>query len=340
MTNRRIANKKNKTSKPKTKLRPKRLDMPNIQTNALAIKGLSGLSYEVLRDRKTCLCREKAEWYIDLPIFDGERSVVDAHVQNLYDEMNKGNFAHLNVIMSTAVLDGKEYKINGQHTCWAVWLMTEKDPGYSINVREIKYGVKDEEQLRRLYSVQDRNKVRTNTHLTQVQLVKTKEMIGISNTLMLRMTPALRFWQYPNKDERRRIGPEEVQSLFRFTHNNMLHNVSNFLDTKENRQFEKFWKKQPVLAAMMETFEKVPTKAPQFWQPVLNGLGLDTMSDPRWKLRNFIDNCALARSATNTHKKIVNSEELYRTCVYAWGKWRQGEEIKVFRAPTKRTRAI
>jgi hypothetical protein len=266
--------------------------------------------------------------------------VSDAHVQKLYDEMNKGNFAPLNVIMSTAVLDGKEYKINGQHTCWAVWLMTEKDPGYSINVREIRYGVKDEEQLRRLYSVQDRGKARSDRHLTQIQLVNTPEVVGISNSLLLRLSPALRFWLYPNKSERSRIGPEETQSLARFTHNSTFHNVAKFLDTKENRKFEQVWRRQPVLAAIMETFHKVPTKAPQFWQPVLNGLGLDTMTDPRWKLRNFLDNCALQRTGVNSHKNVIDGEELYRTCIYAWGKWRKDEEIKIFRVPTRRMRAI
>lgn len=109
--------------------------VPQITTamveDAIAVPKLAA---EVISEKKVTLNRAKALEYIDLPVFPGERQVVEGHVQFLHDEMRKGTFNERLVILSTGLMSSVTYKVNGQHTCWAMLFMP---PSYSLQVTEL-----------------------------------------------------------------------------------------------------------------------------------------------------------------------------------------------------------
>lgn len=303
-------------------------EIPDIQLDKLQLTGQERLEYEVLSDTKVKLDNDKAAAYIDLPIFEGERNVTDGHVQTLYDEMRRGNFNELLVVLSTCELKGVTYKVNGQHTCWAKMFMPES---YAPTVREIRYRVKTDEQLRNLYAVYDRGKVRTEGHLTKIKLVNTPAAEGIWSSNIEKLTAGMKYWLYPNKQERMRIRDSETAALVKHQHGQVFQNVGRFLQEHHDARH---LVRQPVIGAMFDNFNKVPTIAPDFWEKVATGLGLDDKRDPRYHLREFLTRVVMQKSPSASLKRLADSEEIYRICVQAWNHWRKGGAVQMLR-PTK-----
>jgi len=71
----------------------------------------------------------------------------------------------------------------------------------------------------------------------------------------------------------------------------------------------KFLCKAAVGRVMIESYEKNPEKAIEFWTQVRDGVNL-TFTDPQYKLRDFI---------INIHKKHLSSRnEVASRCIHAW----------------------
>ena len=306
--------------------------IPQIATADLDLNDLGKLKFEIVSDKSVCLNHAKAAEYIDLPVFEGEREVADAHVQFLYDEMRKGTFNTFLVILSTAIYKNVVYKINGQHTAWALYYMP---PSFSIEVREIKYRVNSEEQLKLLYSTYDRLKARSDGHITRVLLAGTPVTEGLWISIVSKVAGGCKYWAVDSEATRRRMSPDQVASMIQREHSDLFRLVGKYAQEHRN---DTLLGRQPVMAAMFATFNKSPAKAPEFWDPVLTGMNLTAKTDARFALRE-----TLLRITTSKHisggkeRRLMNAEDTYRVCVSAWNKWRRGEPVKVaLRAPDAR----
>lgn len=314
-----------------------RADRPKITVDALVdLPGIDKLDLKVLSDETVVLNSEKAAAYIELPVFSGERPVTDSHVQFLYDEMMKGNFNPLLVILSSCEFAGVVYKINGQHTCWAKFYAE----GYEPKVREIRYKVQTAEQLRLLYATYDRNKARTDNHITMIELANDPHIKSIPVRIMNLLASAIRFWMFESTRDRGRCRPQDLASLIKNKYLTLCLSVSNFMTANVNSTSEMgFIRRRAVVAAMLETFNKIPTKAHEFWKPVCDGIGLDSKTDPRWQLREFLKH-AVIHSSSARGTRSVSEDEMYNHCIPAFNKWRKGEQVKCLRATNERVRAI
>lgn len=292
------------------------------------VSGQLKLEMEVVHDRAVILDHALAEKYISLPIFKGEREVVETHVERLFDAMTNGTFNERNVNLAMCEFNGELYKINGQHTCWAVMFMP-KD--FSIRVRETRYRVETVEQLRMLYATYDRAMPRSDGHLVKVHLVDTPEMEGIPASIISRLTPGLRLWLWENEKERGLYQPDQIASLVRNEYAELYRAVAFYF--KEHQ--EPCMKRASVFAALFETFSKVPSKAPEFWDAVATGLGLTRKADPRWKLRDYLLSTSVRATTVTSDKRVVDAETQYRICINAWNKWRKGEDITGSLRPTQ-----
>lgn len=294
---------------------------------------VSKLKFKILSDELVTLNDEKAASYIELPVFKGERDVKETHVQKLYDEMVRGLFNPLLVILAKAEFQGIVYKINGQHTCWAKF----DYPGYAPKVREIFFKVESIEDLRQLYSTSDRNLVRDDKHITLVELSNNVHLKDFNNTLLKFMVTAFKFWMFETSAERKRCSPQDLALLIDSKHMTVFRAVTDFvyhfIDGKKEAQF---LRRSPVVAAMLETFSKVPTIAPQFWQPICDSIGLESKTDARWALRTFLSTVRLGASKLRT----LSEEDMYRHCIPAFNKWRKGEAVQQLRPAKERIRAI
>jgi len=299
----------------------------HIKRDLVEVEGTTKLNYKVISKGPVKLNEKKAEEYIALPIFRGEREAVESHVQHLKDEMQRGNFNELLVILSTAELDGVTYKINGQHTCWAVVFMQGIKPGFFINVTEVKYKVETAEELRMLYATYDRLLGRTDAHIVKIHVVDTPEVFGIKSRTVSRLVPGFKFWLFEQERERDRYSPEQIAALIK-QHSTLYKQVGLCYENHDQAMI----RRAAVVGAMFATFNKIPSKAVEFWKPVFDGLELSNKEDPRYKLRDLLLNSSVR--AGSDKARLIDTESMYRCCISAWNKWRAGKLANTALRPT------
>lgn len=302
---------------------------PTIKTDTEILAGAK-ISHEKVSDTIIDFTKEKAYWFLELTTFRGERPVMDNHVQHLYDEMRKGRFMADHVIMGSAVLDGLEYRINGQHTSWA---RLEMPANWPCKLRWIKYKVKDMNDLTGLYGLFDVHKGRTKGHLTLVDIIGGGVNDLGPNSVVKRLLPAFQLWQWEDYEARLRKSPRDIGVLVRGEYAGLFKIVTEAAASYQ-RSARHLWR-SPTHAAMFATYDKVLTKAPEFWDAVATGLGMTDNHDPRYVLRETLLNTGLTNKS-GKYSRVVNTEELYRICILAWNKWRKSEVVMGSLRPTVR----
>lgn len=301
---------------------------PVIAHETKPVHGLERLKVKTLRDTKVQLTNERAFAYLELAEFKGERDVSETHVQLLTDEMRRGRFLDDQVIISTCKLGNTVFKINGQHTCWA---RTNLPSTYQCAVRWIDYEASSEDQLRALYGVIDRGKARSAGHVVKSQLAGTEQFSDLWVSILPKMAAGLKFWLNPANDHSSRLTASAVASLMQSEHAQLVNQVGRFC---QDNYTHTHLKRASVWAALMATYNKVPTKAIDFWQPVADGLGLTDKDDPRYRLRELLKSSSL--NIGQSDKKAIGPEDMYKVCLLAWNKWRDGEKVRMTLRPTEK----
>ena len=314
--------------------------IPQIIEKDLNVVNTPKLKYEILSDQMVTLDHQKAAEYIDLPVFDGEREVAPATVQELYDQMRRKTFNPNSTMLATVLYNGVTYKLNGQHTCWAMIYMIL---GYFLTIREIRYKVNSSEQVRLLYSTYDRGRPRTNGHISKVFLVNAPATEGLCPSNLHKLASGYKLWRSTGDEFRRRVTPEQISAMVSREHPELFHRVGTYLQVEHGQEPEA--RRVAVLGAMFATFDKLPTKAPEFWTPVLGGLGLSAKSDPRYRLRDVLLR-AMSRGGNMARgskegRRVLDTEDVYRMALDAWNKWRTGEVCRTaLRVPKSRPRVL
>jgi hypothetical protein len=301
------------------------------------VAGQEKLKYRVLKSHIVKLTHGYAQKYLDLTPFSGERDLQQSNVQKIYNAMYSGNFNEHQVVIAFCKFEGKFYKINGQHTCTALLYMPED---YSLEVKEVRYAVDSMEQLRLLYSVFDRLLVRSNSHITKVQLTDAPELEGVSPNVFEKVLPGLKLWLYEGTKERAQVTPEQYAVLIRFHHLAAFKAVVKLYQTHNANESAKRIRRAPVYAAMLETISRLPRKANEFWGPVADGLTLSEETDARYRLHHILRNVSLHSTYKGSTRDVMDQESLYRLCVAYWNKWRDNEPVKkLLKVPEERIKA-
>jgi hypothetical protein len=237
--------------------------------------------------------------------------------------------------MATATLDGVKYGINGQHTCWMRLSLPEDLK--KASVRYVEYEVDSMEQLKRLYAVFDVNKVRSHGHLVRALLVGSEETEGVWPSTINLISAGLKLFLCEDRHGQQRIGPHEVASLVTDKYGPLFTTVGTFW---QSHKTQSHIKRAGVIGAMFATYEKVPTKADEFWEPVATGLGLSDKGDPRYKLRELLLKVKVQGNSNDKKVRILTSEDIYRHAIQAWNKWRRNEKIENLRGTSERVKPV
>lgn len=289
------------------------------------------LKFEITHEKKEYFSKEKAFKFLELETFEGERDPRQTWVQFLYDEWQAGRFLWHNVTLASCVLNGKEYRINGQHTSWMrVNIPDSKEPVEDAYIQFRQYTVKDSEQLRALYSAFDRNAPRTTGHITKVLLLDTEAGHGIPGSYFGYLSGGFRVFQYPRTKSNRTVNVIEMIELIKRDYSELFGAVGAFF--KKHEGDARFLKRAAVLGAVFATFEKGVMKGVEFWEPVVTGIGLEDRCDPRHQLRRFMENHAHSISSKNTREQ-VSQEQMFRVCINAWNHWRSNRLIDKLKIP-------
>lgn len=306
--------------------------VPNLQVDLLNFQESAASGAKVITDEYVLLTQEKAAWYIDLEVFPGERNVINEHAQFLLDEMQKGNFNADLVILASCEFEGKTYKINGQHTCWAKFFLEN----YRPKVREIKYRATTFDQLKKLYSQFDRNKSRSDSHITRVHLSGEEGFEDIRKDIQTRATQGLKFLLFDDYKEYRRVSAEDLANLVRGNYREVFVKVCHFVQEFSITQ-GKIVKRAPALAAMLATFGKDEKVAREFWTKTITGEMLP-QKDARFHLHNYLLTTALnIRGGVKLEiNSMANQEDMFRICINAWNRWRSGEDTSLLKTTKER----
>ena len=295
--------------------------VPNVSKSTPDVKAIARLKLDVVLDRVGKFDHAAATKFLELETFGDERVVSDQHVQRLSDEIRLGTFNETNVVIATAQLGSKTFAINGQHTAWSV-LSQPKD--FLLNVRQIVYRVTNEEQLRLLYATFDRNKVRSDSHVTQVIASTLPMAEGLWPSKIGYLANAFAFWQWETESERRRLTAQQVVGVIDRDYRELFKKVGacymrNGVKSPIARS--------SVLAAMFATFSVVPTRANEFWDIVGSGVGFgDDKGHPAYQLRELLNKLGRHTGRVQDRKALTN-EEVYRICISSWNRWRKNERM-------------
>jgi len=288
------------------------------------------LKFEVVASRDIQLTHKRAYEFLELSTFPGERNVIEAHVQSLYNAFCAGRFIWEHVIIATCkcMADGKTYRINGQHTCW---MRINAPENISAEVRFIEYAVETEEQLRALYSTFDQNKTRTPGHVVRSLLTGMGATADIWPSSINKLAAGMRLWQFEKPSERQTLAASEIAAIIETKYPELFRMVGLF--QQQHYSDGPHARRAAVIAGMFATFNIAGGKAPEFWDAVLTGLNLNEKSDPRFQLRHYLLKHGNSLSG-GSDKEASSPEETYRVCILCWNKWRKGEKAMASPRPT------
>lgn len=303
---------------------------PTIVTKKTSIA--EKLEYKIVSDEKINLTAEQAYKFLELETFEGERPVRESHVQFLFDEFKSGRFLWHNVTIASAKLENRTFRINGQHTCWMRALIPTSESPRDATVRFIEYKVNSGEQLRALYSAYDRGAPRTIGHLGKVLLLGSQCSDGVWPTAIPKLVAGYRMWT-DALNWRMSAGNAsiaEITSRIEKLHPELFNVIGNFYRTT----FEfapRIIQRAAVIGAMFATFDKGIKIATEFWEPVIKGIGFDSVHDARYMLKKWLDEHG--HSLYHAGSKPVSQEASFRVCIQCWNHWRQGNKVHSIKTP-------
>lgn len=311
---------------------------PKKRINKIPVKIRSGsfadpLSYRIVSDEMINLSKAQAFDFLEMETFIGERPVSETHVQFLFDEWAGGRFLWHHVLLASAELEGKVYRINGQHTCWMRVNIPDDKP-VKAECRKVCYRVDTEEQLRTIYSTFDRNKARTVGHISRVLLTDTSAGRDLPGHIISKVVGGFKvFWSEDWKHlSRDGMNTNEIIGLIQKRYDSLFNVVGHFI--KMHYPDHVFVRRAAVIAAMFSTSEKSVAASVEFWTPVCDWINLTEKGDPRYQLRQMLTNHTVVMTGG------IGTEDMYRMCINAWNKWRKKESIAVLRTTDKRMKPL
>lgn len=299
--------------------------------------------YKIISDGEINLSLDRAYQFLELATFNGERPVSETHVQFLFDEWTAGRFMWHHILLASAELDGKIYRINGQHTCWMRVSIPKTFEPVKCVCRDMVYKVENEQQLRTLYSTFDRGKHRSVGHVSRVLLTDTEAARDLPSHVITKLVAGFKvFWtEDHNKLAEKGLNVNEIVGIISKNYSSLFNVVGHwFRSHYDMGGLSGMWlRRAGVLGAMLATFQKSVEAASEFWGPCVEGVGLDTRDDPRFQLREFMMTHSNNNTLSST-KTVVSTEDTYRVCINAWNKWRRKEKSQFLRTTEKRFKPV
>lgn len=278
---------------------------------------------------------EEAKKLLDLKEFAGDRHLKNAHVDSLIRAMKRGTFRPEFVCIIVCRFNGEVYRMNGQHTAWA---RVHRPADYQCQVTFIEYNAETEEDMRTLYASIDRSSPRTRANVITAMLAGTEEFEGVKSGTLRIMPMGFALWHWKTAHERSQHDGDDVSYLVKTNHYDLAMKVCAFLDKFGAKDYRHIMR-TPVVAAMFATFNRAPQVATEFWTTVANGLRVEKAADPRMRLRNELQRTAIAfGNGTQSDKKTVSQEFMYRQCLVAWNAYREDRTLQIIKVPATGSR--
>lgn len=285
-----------------------------------------GEKIKVISDNQVILTKELAESFLHMQNFAAERAMSEPWAQVLLHQMCQNTFRYEQVTLISAIYNGVEYRMNGQHTSWAIWKWYQNEMAKGVKkptVRWLRYRCETEEDLRHLYATTDRGRPRSRSHQIQAYIYDSPEFKGLSKGALSLVSQSLGPWLggFTPADV---IPTDRLVYMMKTKHYNLSKIVAIFLDdSKTSGTKNKHITRAPVCAAMMATFSINQSESQEFWKKVRDAANLEA-KDPALKLAHYLMQHGVnaGRGASNKGLNTVTGEDMYRTCICHWNAWR------------------
>lgn len=291
------------------------------------------------------LTHKYAEKHLELPAFAGERAVRQTHVDSLVQHMTRGTFHPEWVkliacrcaeecpdIKGEILKPATQWRMNGQHTCWARLQMPED---YRCPVEVVNYTASTLYDMRMLYASIDRVAQRTHQHIMQSYLAGTTAFNGYNKDILSAVASGLAHWQWGESETHKvRAGrdADALAYLLQTEYYELAIRVLDFLQANFSKD-RQFLKRRGVVGAIFATFGKAIQDSNRFWEAVASGVGMTDANDPRLRLRTALVGAVVPKGSD---RRRYSAEDVYRWCVTAWNAFREGKSMLLLRVPEKR----
>ncbi len=309
--------------------------IPEIDASLVKTRPTKAFDYRVLAERKEPFTEKLAVKLLELDTFIGERPLRESHVQFLLQEAKRGRFLNniTNLASCVCLWDGKERRLNGQHTCWMKTFMDDKQWAPPVTV--LRFEAKTEDDFRALYASFDRGTPRSNANVVDSRLLGTTEFAHVSKRNLSSLASGLRIWLSPPTV--RSLSVDEIIDQMQTKHYKLVMQVAQFLETITPQSAAHLYRRAPVVGAMFATFDKAAADSVTFWTVVRDG-GAD-QDHPAACLMKWLLRCAINSTDSTASGLKVGREEMYKCCVNAWNVYRRGDKLKIIRTPDHRVGA-
>ena len=304
-----------------------------------------GKSLVMENERKVDFTKMLASRILELPQVPYERSLRNNDVTRIIKAMKRDTFRPELVRLASCICEeaahgspkGTEFRMNGQHTSWAI---TEMPDSYQCPGKIVValYRAKTAEDMRLLYSSIDRGAPRTRGNVIVAHLTATGQFKDLSPTFIRMLSEGYSFYMWPTANERQQHDADDLAFLMQSNNDgaSLVNTVVAYLSASSIRNID-WLRRSPVIAAMYTTFEKAIKASGEFWDAVSEGVGFANKNDPRLRLRDALMNCKIRHGSgegriSRGQTKSVSSEEIFRWSINAWNAWRNGEKLMSLRA--------
>jgi hypothetical protein len=284
-----------------------------------------GRSIRLTEELEIVLTRERAAEHLKLKRFIAERTIKTPHVAYLQRCLIRGTFRPEQVLLARAYCqeDKQTYRINGQHTCLAIWNLP--DHATNCTVRLFTYTCKTLDDIRALYGSFDRAFARSQETVVSSIFLGKDGYEKYSRKYLSLIISGFSMWKWESSQERNKYDVDSRCHMLDTEYGSLAHRILDFYCEYDGIRSQHI-RRAPVVAAMFETFQKSQAAAKSFWEAVTTGVGFENNNDPRLVLRSFLDRTAVSAKPTG-NKKVIGQEGMYRACIAAWNKLRAGEEL-------------
>jgi len=221
------------------------------------------------------------------------------------------------------------YRVNGKHTAT---MLSTMNPIPEFYVTVERYVCDSLQDAANLYNTFDsKMATRTTNDINWAFAATIPELKDVPKRLINHTVAAASYkkWGDKGKDVPAAERAEELMDVYPFAL--WLHGVLGAGSGGANVTSKHLFK-QPVVNAMMATYDRLPQKSKEFWEAVKTESDPDRDSPTRTLARYLIRASLAGGSGTHSRgsgKKLVDPREVYVKCLHAWNAWRRGERTSL-----------
>lgn len=271
--------------------------------------------------------RADVEAFSALPPLTGDRALKETRVQRLGERISKGLAVPFNWV--TCIVDGMEYRINGQHSCEVLLGMNGNSPPGLKIVRAtfVADTMEDAAILWAQYDAQISARVANEIYATRAGTIP--ELAALPPRCLARCATGFGHDHYGTVH-----GDAEGRSALlaaNVTRVHWLYDIIASATETATAAMRDALERGPVMGAMIRTHRKCAHEATVFWTAVRDG----TESDPRHPTRLLRD-YLLAHTVANGRgaggaNRSVGKHDVFTCCIRAWNAWRTRTALKLLK---------